>query len=134
MSVIDNDIYPDVESRKQVLIHIVQFAIIQDKSCHDTVLNSAYQKAVLNLAKCISVQKLTSINDEVDQLLIENIDNFVDLVEIFINSSSKLSKGNKDAFITRYNSEWNIEKQFMQSHLQRRNLAMIEKGLEVLIR
>ena len=134
MSLLADGYYPDESAKHQQLLSIIRHAILQDKSCHDTVLCSAYQRTVLLLAKCIASQKLPSSNAEVDKMLIEQIDNFVDLSEILINSSAVLSSGNKAMFKARYDREWETEKQFLQSHPQRRNLDVIEKGVTSLIR
>lgn len=134
MSLLADGYYPDESAKHQQLLSIIRHAILQDKSCHDTVLCSAYQRAVLLLAKCIASQKLPSSNAEVDKMLIEQIDNFVDLSEILINSSAVLSSGNKAMFKARYDREWETEKQFLQSHPQRRNLAAIERGVEYMIK
>lgn len=132
MSLIDdNDM--TLEFREKQLLSIVRYAISQDKSSHDTVSCSAYQRVVLVLAKCITSQKLTSSNEKLDQFLIETIDNFIDLAEIFINSSSVLSTKNKAIFKSRYDVEWPVEKQFLQSHPHRRNFSAIEKWLNQLI-
>lgn len=133
MSLLTDDYYPNEAVKRQQLLSIVKHTILQDKSCHDTVLCSAYQRAVLLLAKCVASQKLPSSNAEVDKMLVERIDNFVDLSEIFINSSSVLSYENKTLFRARYDIEWKNEKQFLQSHPHRRNLVAIEKGLDTLL-
>lgn len=133
MSLLADGYYPDESAKHQQLLSIIRHAILQDKSCHDTILCSAYQRVVLLLAKCIASQKLPSSNAEVDKMLIEQIDNFVDLLEILINSSSVLSSENKTKFKARYDIEWKKEKQFLQSHPHRRNLVAIEKGLDTLL-
>lgn len=134
MSLLSDGYYPDESTKNQHLHSIIKHAILQDKSCHDTVLCSAYQRAVLLLAKCIASQKLLSQNNDVDRLLIEQIDNFVDLSELFINSSSVLSEENKQLYKDRYDVEWKNEKQFLQSHSHRRNLAAIDRGVKILIK
>lgn len=133
MSLLTDGYYSEEAAKEQQLLSIAKHAILQDKSCYDSVLCSAYQRAVLLLAKCIASQKLTSSNPKLDKILIEQIDNFVDMSEILINSTSVLSSENKTLFKARYDREWESEKQFLQSHPQRRNLVAIEKGLDTLL-
>lgn len=133
MSLLVDSYYPDLESRGRQLISIVKYAINQEKSCNDTTLCSIYQHSVLLLAKCIASQKMSEYNDVVDQLLIDGVESFVDLIELLVGSSSILSKDSGESFKMRYETEWPEEKQFLLSYQESHKVAVIETRLKKIL-